>query len=221
MRALRIFYLLFLKIPRRWHELIHISSSLLAPTNHPNSSIQAISSTNRDRRSFDYVHTKKPDHLKQSVLGVTADGSRLPIDEEPLLRAGRSLEGDDIPSLESLLFHKPAPTLGEDVALATVPVRVAEPPHLTARILETQQHPFAGGGAPRRQREVLLGVLFRYHQAVQLADIARRHGLVEEVLPLRSAGRACESPRPPAAAAAGIFLLAALKARLPCWSSSW
>ena len=111
----------------------------------------------------------------------------LAVDEELLLRAVRGVgEDDGVPGSEALLPDEAAPALGEHVALAAVPVRVPEPPHLALAVLEVEEHALACGGRRRRclrralQREVLLGVLLGDHEAVELADVAGRDRLLEQ-----------------------------------------
>jgi hypothetical protein len=112
----------------------------------------------------------------------------LAVDEELLLRAVRGVgEDDGVPGSEALLPDEAAPALGEHVALAAVPVGVAEPPHLALPVLEVEEHALGGGGRLRLhrrrralQREVLLGVLLGDHEAVELADVAGRDRLVEQ-----------------------------------------
>uniref|UniRef100_A0A8R7VCU1 Uncharacterized protein n=1 Tax=Triticum urartu TaxID=4572 RepID=A0A8R7VCU1_TRIUA len=89
-------------------------------------------------------------------------------------------EGDGVPGVEALLLDEAAPALGHDVALAAVPVGVAEAPRLAGAVLEAEQEALVGGGGV--EREVLLRVLLRDHQPVQLAHVARGHDLVEHVL---------------------------------------
>lgn len=93
-----------------------------------------------------------------------------------------SLERDYVAGVELFLLHKPAPPFGHHVALAAVPVGVPKPPRLPVPVLEIQQKPFLVAG--RIQREVLLGMLFRDDEAVELPYVARRHDFVEHVLPL-------------------------------------
>lgn len=86
---------------------------------------------------------------------------------------------DDVAGVEPLLLHEAAPPLGQDVALAAVPIRVSEPPRLPAVVLEAQQQPFLSAAV---QGKVLLGLLLRYHKAVELANVARGQGLLKQGL---------------------------------------
>ena len=106
----------------------------------------------------------------------------LPVDIEVITSgvADTTAEGDDIPGIEPLLLDKAAPALGHDVALAAVPVGVAEAPRLSQAVLEAQQHPLLVGRLVKG--EILLGVLLRDHKSVQLANIAGRNHLVKHVL---------------------------------------
>ncbi|EYU18081.1 hypothetical protein MIMGU_mgv1a014711mg [Erythranthe guttata] len=102
-------------------------------------------------------------------------------DEEAAAVDAVAGEDDDISGVEAFLLDEAAPALGEDVALAAVPVRVPEPPRFPDLVLEPQQQPaLAGVSAAAVQREMLLRVLLRYHEPVQLADVARRQRLLEQ-----------------------------------------
>ena len=54
------------------------------------------------RRASDDVDAEEPKNLNA--------GSRLGVDEQLLVGAGRPLEGDDVAGLETFLLDKPAPT---------------------------------------------------------------------------------------------------------------
>jgi len=57
--------------------------------------------------------------------------------DEKAAGAGAPLEGNDVASLESFVLDEAAPALGEHVALAAAPVRIAKPPYLVgANVLE-------------------------------------------------------------------------------------
>ena len=87
-----------------------------------------------------------------------------------------SVEQNDVASVEAFVFDVTAPSFGQNVTLATVPIRVTEAPTLPGLVLETQQQPLR---RRRVEREVLLRVLFRNHEPVQLPDVARRQRLLE------------------------------------------
>lgn len=82
-----------------------------------------------------------------------------------------TLKENNVACVEVFVFDVPAPSFGQHVALATVPIRVSEFPTLAWLILEAKKHPFLR----RRhvisaaaiiiiiiEREVFLGVLFWY-----------------------------------------------------------
>ena len=133
------------------------------------------------------VHAEEPDYtgggflwFLRRLIGLLA------VDEELLLRAVCGVgEDDGVAGSEALLPDEAAPALGEHVALAAVPVRVPEPPHLALAVLKIEEHALAGGLLLRRalQREVLLRVLLGHDEEAELADVARRHDLLEEQLP--------------------------------------
>lgn len=103
------------------------------------------------------------------------------VDEEAVGVGAVAEKENDVASIEALVLDVTAPAFGQNVALATIPVRVTEPPALSALVLETQRHPLA---LPSRlsQRQVLLRVLLRDHQSVQLPHVARRQWLLEHRL---------------------------------------
>lgn len=106
-----------------------------------------------------------------------------PPNEEALAVVSAPLEQNDVAGVEALFLHVAAPPFGQDVALAAVPVRVAEPPALAGLVLETQQQALLGAGrVSAAEGEVLLGVLLGNDEAVQLADVARRQRLLEHGL---------------------------------------
>jgi hypothetical protein len=109
----------------------------------------------------------------------------LPVpDEQLLLRPiRRPVEGHSVTGSDALLPDEASPTLGEHVALAAVPVRVPEPPHLPLAILEVEEHALAGGGGVPLPREVLLGVMLGHDEPVQLADVAGRDNFLKKLLP--------------------------------------
>jgi len=95
------------------------------------------------------------------------------------------VEANRVTGFQILLFNEPAPTFGQNVTLATVPIRVAEPPHFPPNVFEVQQNALRRRGADAvnaLQRKVLLRVLLRDHQPVQLPHVARRDRLLEELL---------------------------------------
>jgi len=102
-------------------------------------------------------------------------------DEEALRVGAVSVEQNDVACVEAFVFDVTAPAFGQNVTLATVPIRVTEAPALPRLVLETQQEPFRRRRvtAGRVKREVLLRVLFRDHEPVQLPDVARRQRLLE------------------------------------------
>jgi hypothetical protein len=114
--------------------------------------------------------------------GAAGVDPALPVDEEAVARVlgGGAGEGDGVPGDEALLLDEAAPALGHDVALAAVPVGVAEAPVLAGAVLEAEEEALLVGR--RVQREVLLRVLLRDHQPVELPHVARRDHLVEHVL---------------------------------------
>lgn len=97
-------------------------------------------------------------------------------DEEALRVGAVSVEQNDVACVEAFVFDVTAPSFGQNVTLATVPIRVTEAPTLPGLVLETQQQPLR---RRRVEREVLLRVLFRNHEPVQLPDVARRQRLLE------------------------------------------
>lgn len=97
-------------------------------------------------------------------------------DEEALRVGAVSVEQNDVACVEAFVFDVTAPAFGQNVTLATVPIRVTEAPTLPGLVLETQQQPLR---RRRVEREVLLRVLFRNHEPVQLPDVARRQRLLE------------------------------------------
>ncbi|PKA64306.1 hypothetical protein AXF42_Ash009526 [Apostasia shenzhenica] len=111
-----------------------------------------------------------------------APGASLPAaaDVEAVAVGAAAKEEDHIACVELLLLDEAAPALGEHVALAAGPVGVAEPPRLSGLVFEAQQKTLLPGLAV--EREVLLRVLLRDHQPVQLPDVARRQRLLEHGL---------------------------------------
>lgn len=91
-----------------------------------------------------------------------------------------TLEGHNVTGIKLLLLHKTAPPFGHHIALAAVPIRISEPPHLPIPVLEIQEQTLLV--RRRIKGEVLLRVLLRYHQPVQLPHIARCHHFVKHVL---------------------------------------
>jgi len=61
-----------------------------------------------------------------------------PSDKEAVSIGAVALKQDDVAGVEALVLDVAAPPFGEHVALAAVPVGVAEPPALTRLVLETQ-----------------------------------------------------------------------------------
>lgn len=113
--------------------------------------------------------------------GANVSGDRVGLaaaagDEEALREGAVSVEQNDVASVEAFVFDVTAPSFGQNVTLATVPIRVTEAPTLPGLVLETQQQPLR---RRRVEREVLLRVLFRNHEPVQLPDVARRQRLLE------------------------------------------
>lgn len=96
-----------------------------------------------------------------------------PANEESSAVSTVAMEENDVTCIKMLLLDISAPAFGQDVTLATVPIRVSESPWLTFLVLETEEksllHRVCGGGS---QREVSLGVLFWYDEAVQFSDVA-------------------------------------------------
>ena len=97
--------------------------------------------------------------------------------------AAHPLEAHDVTGVEALLLHVPAPALCEHVALAAGPVRVPEPPRLAGLVLEGQQQALLAALAAAKG-EIPLRVLLGDHQPVELAHVAGRQRLLEQVLPL-------------------------------------
>lgn len=64
-----------------------------------------------------------------------------PPNEQTVTVSTVSFKQNDITSIESLLLNIAAPAFGQHVALAAVPIRVAESPALSRLVLETQQQP--------------------------------------------------------------------------------
>jgi len=91
-----------------------------------------------------------------------------------------TLEGDGVTCIQLLLLHETAPPLCHHIALAAVPIRISEPPHLPIPVLEIQEQTLLV--RRRIKGEVLLRVLLRYHQPVQLPHIARCHHFLKHVL---------------------------------------
>jgi hypothetical protein len=103
--------------------------------------------------------------------------------------AAHPLEAHDVTGIEALLFHVPAPALCEHVALAAGPVRVPEPPRLAGLVLEGKQQALlaaiaAADPTGAAKGEIPLRVLLGDHQPVELAHVAGRERLLEQVLPL-------------------------------------
>lgn len=94
--------------------------------------------------------------------------------EQALIVVPVTLEHNDITGVEALLLHVAAPPFGQHVALAAVPIRVPEAPALAGLVLEAKQQARVAA-----EREVLLGVLFRDDEAVELADVAGGQWLFE------------------------------------------
>lgn len=90
--------------------------------------------------------------------------------------------------MQTLLLHKSAPSFGQHITLATVPVRIPEPPRFSISILEIHQNSITA--AVMIILKMFLGMLLRDHQPVQLSNIARRHGFLEKLLPLNQADKA-------------------------------
>lgn len=70
--------------------------------------------------------------------GTTTLPAPPPPNEEPLRIITVALEQNDVAGVKTLVLHVTAPPLGENIALAAVPVRVTEPPALPRLVLETQ-----------------------------------------------------------------------------------
>ncbi|WVZ10773.1 hypothetical protein V8G54_015303, partial [Vigna mungo] len=91
-----------------------------------------------------------------------------------------------VTGFQILFFNEPAPTFGQNVALATIPIRVAESPHFPRNVFEVQQNALRrrrANAVNALQREVLLRVLLRDHQPIQLPHVTRRNRLLEQLLP--------------------------------------
>jgi len=67
---------------------------------------------------------------REEIAGPAAEG------DEKAAGATAPLEGNDVAGLEAFFFDETAPALGEHVALAAVPVRIAEPPCFVVAVLE-------------------------------------------------------------------------------------
>lgn len=108
--------------------------------------------------------------------------------EEPVGVEAVPPEDDEVASGEALVLDVAAPAFGEDVALAAAPVGVAEAPELASLflVLEAEEEALVGGGGGHG--EVLLRVLLRDHEPVQLPDIARSQRLLEHRLSLAAVG---------------------------------
>jgi hypothetical protein len=113
------------------------------------------------------------------AVWVAGVGAALPVDEEAVACgvAVTAVERDGVAGVEALLLDEAALALGHDVALAAVPIGVAEAPELTGAVLESEQQALLVGR--RFQREVLRRVLLRDHQPVELPHVAGRHQPVE------------------------------------------
>lgn len=69
------------------------------------------------------------DRLSSAAAFLSGDGAPPPpANEEAAGVDAVAREDYDIAGVEALLLHKSAPSLGEDVALATVPIGIAKPP---------------------------------------------------------------------------------------------
>ena len=101
--------------------------------------------------------------------------------ERPDPRPG---ERHRVPGLEALLPDEAPPALGEDVDPAAPAVRVPEPPRPPLAVLDVEEHAHAGGHQRAAlDEQVLLGVLLRHDEAVEVADVAGRQGLLEQMFP--------------------------------------
>jgi hypothetical protein len=119
--------------------------------------------------------TMRCHHDVPTRTAIVRRGPTAPPPNEQALGVGPvALEQNDVAGVEALLLDVAAPAFGEDVALATVPIGVAEAPALAGLVLEVEQE--AGVAA---EREVLLGVLFGDDEAVELADVAGGQWLLE------------------------------------------
>jgi len=67
-------------------------------------------------------------------VGLAAGGG----DEEALRMGAVSVEENDVASVEPFVLDVTAPSFGQNVTLATVPIRVTETPALPGLVLETQ-----------------------------------------------------------------------------------
>lgn len=126
-------------------------------------------------------------HTPTSASGIACDGhmhrsgnwwtgkrvAASPGYEEAVRICEVTVKGNDVAGVEALVLDVSAPAFGQDVTLATVPIGVTEAPALAGLVLETQQDAL-GVPSPTAQREVLLCVLLRDHQTVQLPHVARR-----------------------------------------------
>lgn len=83
-----------------------------------------------------------------------------PVDEETILAqfADSTLKRDNIPGIELLLLHEPAPTFGHYIALTAIPVGISEAPRLSIPVFEIEKETFLVGRGI--QRKILFGVLF-------------------------------------------------------------
>ncbi|KAJ0857694.1 hypothetical protein HanRHA438_Chr13g0593061 [Helianthus annuus] len=60
-----------------------------------------------------------------------------PPNKHPIIFHNMAMKQHNIPSIQPFVLNKPAPTLGQHIALTTVPIRVAEAPHGSGLVLET------------------------------------------------------------------------------------
>jgi len=89
-----------------------------------------------------------------------------------------------VPSLEALLPNESSPSLGDDVHPAGRAERVPEPPRLLGAVHEVDEHAnTVGHHGVAVQKQVLLGVVLRHDEAVELADVAGRQHLLEKMFP--------------------------------------
>lgn len=74
-------------------------------------------------------------------------GSSFPVNKKSIASglADTPAEGDRVARIEPLLLHKTAPAFSHDVALAGVPIGVAESPWLAVAIFEVEEKTFVVG----------------------------------------------------------------------------
>lgn len=130
-----------------------------------------------------YAAVSKRSTGRLSAAAVPAvRASPPPADVEAASVDAVAREDNDIAGVEALLLNKAAPAFRENVALAAVPIRIPKPPRFPQLILKPQQQAVLAWFGPAVQRKMLLRVLLRYDEAVELADVTRRQRLLKQPL---------------------------------------